>query len=404
MAEAGTYPAVAAAFERILRRLERGASDPEAYNKRVLALPIALRTIYTIGTLEQEVLNGGFHQYFYNSSGQLAVETVEDLERIGAVRHADVLRKAIEQLGAESEMQQRIREHRSLESFMDSYKETELKPFDTLWGEVDATEPLGDLQAKYIWTNPNEFAPPERKPPVAKNDRAATPGKKERLRAAMVAELARRNAALGVPDHLQVYVLRSYYADEGSPRQFAAMESVARTQRWDSSEPNPLPDLIEAARIHGKPIQMVADDAAVYERGTPYTDFCTCGEMMVFSRRAAEAIRHLLEPCGAFLPLACGEADLVGYQLMATEDVLDVEKAGASWDDPKTRRSASTIYTYAFRTDQLGRSAIFRVPQDSAILVLQSLVDVVRRHNFAGFCLSRVWPMVTGENWGANKV
>ncbi|MEQ1646511.1 MAG: DMP19 family protein, partial [Pyrinomonadaceae bacterium] len=47
--------------------------------------------------LEREINNGGFDQYFLNSSGSFAHETVESLKSIGANRTAEILNEAIKQ-------------------------------------------------------------------------------------------------------------------------------------------------------------------------------------------------------------------------------------------------------------------------------------------------------------------
>ncbi len=44
--------------------------------------------------LEDEVNNGGFHQFFNNSSGDSTRETIDALEEIGAKVFSDILRRA----------------------------------------------------------------------------------------------------------------------------------------------------------------------------------------------------------------------------------------------------------------------------------------------------------------------
>ena len=44
---------------------------------------------------EDEVNNGGFHQFFYNSSGDDTAETIQALEIIGADKMADILMRAV---------------------------------------------------------------------------------------------------------------------------------------------------------------------------------------------------------------------------------------------------------------------------------------------------------------------
>ena len=43
----------------------------------VVNLPKHLQTTYLTALLENKVLNGGFHQYFANSYGQFAKETID---------------------------------------------------------------------------------------------------------------------------------------------------------------------------------------------------------------------------------------------------------------------------------------------------------------------------------------
>jgi len=47
--------------------------------------------------LEREINNGGFNQYFFNSSSDFTHKTVKSLRAIGANKTADILQKAIDQ-------------------------------------------------------------------------------------------------------------------------------------------------------------------------------------------------------------------------------------------------------------------------------------------------------------------
>ena len=47
-----------------------------------------------VDALEGEVNNGGFHQYFYNSAGDKTAETIQALEIIGALKMANIVRRA----------------------------------------------------------------------------------------------------------------------------------------------------------------------------------------------------------------------------------------------------------------------------------------------------------------------
>ena len=59
------------------------------------------RTVYLVEELQAEVMNGGFDQYFFNSSGDHWEDAVIACETIGAVQTADLLRKAALAYGCE---------------------------------------------------------------------------------------------------------------------------------------------------------------------------------------------------------------------------------------------------------------------------------------------------------------
>jgi hypothetical protein len=52
-----------------------------------------------IWELESEVNNGGFHQYFYNSSGVLAPNVVSALKAMGAQATAEIAQRALNAVG-----------------------------------------------------------------------------------------------------------------------------------------------------------------------------------------------------------------------------------------------------------------------------------------------------------------
>jgi hypothetical protein len=115
----------------------------------VAALPPAVRAIYTTTVLENEVVNGGFNQYFWNSSGQLAFIALEGLDLIGATAHAALLRAAIATYESERAVLQRFRQDGSTEAFSESYEHTELGGLDDQYYALGAGE-LERIQASFI--------------------------------------------------------------------------------------------------------------------------------------------------------------------------------------------------------------------------------------------------------------
>jgi hypothetical protein len=61
----------------------------------IRARPAGVRAIYTTWLVDAEVNAGGFHQYFFNSSGQYAGDALAGYELLGAEEYAAIMRAAI---------------------------------------------------------------------------------------------------------------------------------------------------------------------------------------------------------------------------------------------------------------------------------------------------------------------
>jgi hypothetical protein len=69
--------------------------------KYALLLPPHWRAVYTVGVLNGEVSNGGHHQFFWNTMGQLNEATLEDLARIGAKEVLEIFHEAVNSYSSE---------------------------------------------------------------------------------------------------------------------------------------------------------------------------------------------------------------------------------------------------------------------------------------------------------------
>lgn len=72
--------------------------DMNQWYDYVINLPEKLQVAYTVILFHQQVYNGGFHQYFFNSYGQFGYLTLENLRLIKANKAADLLSKALDQV------------------------------------------------------------------------------------------------------------------------------------------------------------------------------------------------------------------------------------------------------------------------------------------------------------------
>lgn len=138
--------AVAGLDEKIL-------NDNELWYNYVLNLPKHLQIVYTIVVLHQQIFNGGLHQYFFNSYGQFAYLTAENLRLVKANNTALILEKAITYVNADGDTvdvfrkKNYTRELRSIIEF-DNELFSRLDDLDNKYDLLD--EDLNQLTLEYI--------------------------------------------------------------------------------------------------------------------------------------------------------------------------------------------------------------------------------------------------------------
>lgn len=135
-----------------------GFSSDEVKNHRIFErLPRGMRMIWHICGIQFEVPNGGFSQFFYNSTGCYAVETLEAFRAIGDTRRAELLQRAIEAAHREAGRPLACRDR-----WFDIPDESDvLEELDNLYFKLD--EEAGDLDrlmTAYVKKAPEEFIHP----------------------------------------------------------------------------------------------------------------------------------------------------------------------------------------------------------------------------------------------------
>ena len=101
--------------------------------------------------LEAEVNNGGFHQFFLNSSGELVPHTLRALSAIGASRTKLLLERAVEVAFPSGYPSDASEVAASLADFDDVSEQ--LEPLDAAFYRYD--EPLSDLVNNFLEKPPN---------------------------------------------------------------------------------------------------------------------------------------------------------------------------------------------------------------------------------------------------------
>jgi len=112
------------------------------------------KSFYFNQNLEREINNGGFNQYFYNSSGNFAHDTVISLKEINANKTADILQEAINQFP--DSIVPKNRDER--QTLLEEMGETANDIFETLDQKFFLYEDdLNTLNIDYIRKNKNMF-------------------------------------------------------------------------------------------------------------------------------------------------------------------------------------------------------------------------------------------------------
>lgn len=111
-------------------------------------------TAFVVDGVEREIANGGFNQFYFNSAGDQARETVEALHRIGAHRMAEIVEKANAAFGERGPNPDRDKRQEQLDDIGDASEK--------LWDELsnewnDYPDDLTTLMRKYVQENRAAF-------------------------------------------------------------------------------------------------------------------------------------------------------------------------------------------------------------------------------------------------------
>lgn len=138
---------------RSARPLDATMSYPEDFDALFLdtkaefmQLAPKVQVAYCLHRFEAEVNNGGFHQFFSNSTGEYVAETIQALVEIGATKTSELLKRAVS-IGFPAGYPKDASQY-----------ETSVADFDDVVDELDAldqeffnyAEPLTELVNKYL--------------------------------------------------------------------------------------------------------------------------------------------------------------------------------------------------------------------------------------------------------------
>ncbi len=136
--------------------MEKYPADYEKEYETVMSWNKSRQAIYMIWVLEAEVNNGGYNQFYANSSGQFYEHLPEAFRLVGANKLSGLTERANNIYEKEYK---KITEHQdgSLKGFSKSYENNPLDEFDKEFYELDEIENLRQLRIDYIRKHKLDF-------------------------------------------------------------------------------------------------------------------------------------------------------------------------------------------------------------------------------------------------------
>ena len=115
--------------------------------------------------------------------------------------------------------------------------------------------------------------------------------------------------------------------------------------------------------------------------------------VILFSERAADAMRPLIDHCGEFLPMEWAEGRLVAFNVFPLVDAIDFGRCEA---DPKPANGCWAPEMWpdlAFKDEVIERVPIFKVPQYTGTpFVTETFKRRWEEAGLVGAYFGRVWP------------
>lgn len=140
-------------FNHLLARLP---NDHEKDYETVMSWNKSNQAIFMIMIFEAEVSNGGYNQFYYNSSGEFYKQLPSALKLIGAYRMGNLTQRANDIYDKEKS-NIKERQDGTIEGFFNSYEGNPLNKFDDEFFKLYEKENLQDIQIAYIRAHKTDF-------------------------------------------------------------------------------------------------------------------------------------------------------------------------------------------------------------------------------------------------------
>ncbi len=137
-------------------------------------------------------------------------------------------------------------------------------------------------------------------------------------------------------------------------------------------------------------VKVLRDDK--FNRNLPPGDFPHLAVAVpVFSLRAINVLRDMLEENGQILPLSCAEGEYYAFNVTTFIDALDESHSEVERFESSGR--IMQVLKYAFFSDRLAGATIFKIPQfpGSEVYVTDKFRKLVIDNSLLGFKFVNLW-------------
>ena len=130
-------------------------TKPNQARQVMASLPTGFQVFYVSWLVEAEVMNGGFNQYFWNSSSEFAELTPAALKEIGHPIAAEIVQHALSIAVSEIQGMSKYKRAGTLQAFSESYIHTKLNDLDDPF--CKRAEDFPTLRIRYVRAHPQLF-------------------------------------------------------------------------------------------------------------------------------------------------------------------------------------------------------------------------------------------------------
>lgn len=141
----------------IVIAIDEYLNEKSEFGEKIEKLNSSQKTVLFVENLEREVNNGGFNQFYFNSSGDFSTETLDALLKIGAKKTAEVLKIANSEFPNGIIPKDREQRIKIMEQIEDKSNEIWNSLDDKFYTSENEIDNLTDLLITFIKSNKKDF-------------------------------------------------------------------------------------------------------------------------------------------------------------------------------------------------------------------------------------------------------